>query len=264
MKKTLLVRGPSKKFSHTEEKPLDFSEPRDDEVVDVDIEKMRDQWAAYVKVFADRGWDVIELESKADNPRELFIEDSVAVYHTVALMGRSEIWQDEAKTDDVKSTLEDLGFAVASVKPPGTMCGGDVLQHGSVAHVGRGTRTNAEGVGVIRRLLQPLGVKVVAVPLSGVPYMKCAATSLPDGTAIGRDENLFDVRVFDRFIQAPEAAGASVVLLNPTDLIVSASAPGTAALLQNLGFRVTVLDISEMEKMDGCLSSLSVRLRDQL
>jgi dimethylargininase len=43
---------------------------------------------------------------------------------------------------------------------------------GSTFYVGRGGRTNAEGIKQLRSMLQPLGVTVVAVPLTKVLHLK--------------------------------------------------------------------------------------------
>jgi len=42
---------------------------------------------------------------------------------------------------------------------------------------------------------------------------------------------------------------------------MAASAPQSAALIESLGYRVVVVDISEFEKLEGCVTCLSVRVR---
>ena len=43
---------------------------------------------------------------------------------------------------------------------------------------------------------------------------------------------------------------------------MSAAAPKTAAMLAGFGYRVVTVDISEFEKLEGCVTCLSVRVRD--
>jgi dimethylargininase len=43
-------------------------------------------------------------------------------------------------------------------------------------------------------------------------------------------------------------------------VLIAASAPRTAHILDNLGFTPVVADISEFEKLDGCVTCLSVLL----
>ncbi|GAA2302234.1 hypothetical protein GCM10010431_21820 [Streptomyces kunmingensis] len=59
----------------------------------------------------------------------------------------------------------------------------------------------------------------------------------------------------------PEEAGAHVVLLGGDRLLMAASAPRSAELFADLGYDPVVVDISEFEKLEGCVTCLSVRLR---
>ncbi len=42
---------------------------------------------------------------------------------------------------------------------------------------------------------------------------------------------------------------------------MSSSAPTTRALLEARGLRVVAVDVTEFEKLEGCVTCLSVRLR---
>lgn len=53
-----------------------------------------------------------------------------------------------------------------------------------------------------------------------------------------------------------------MVLLDGGKLLIAASAPKTAELLADLGHEPVVVDISEFEKLEGCVTCLSVRLRE--
>ena len=89
-----------------------------------------------------------------------------------------------------------------------------------------------------------------------------AVTALPDGTIIGRSDNLEDPLVFPDFLDVPEEHGTAVVDLGDGALLMSADAPQTAELLRARGFDVDVVEITEFEKLEGCVTCLSVRIRD--
>jgi len=57
-----------------------------------------------------------------------------------------------------------------------------------------------------------------------------------------------------------EEGGCHVVLLGGDRVLIAASAPRTAGLLDDLGFAPVVVDISEFEKLEGCVTCLSVLL----
>jgi dimethylargininase len=162
----------------------------------------------------------------------------------------------------VRETLRARGYALAPIAWPGTLDGGDVLQLGSTIYVGRGTRTNAEGIRQLRAIAAPLGRTVVAVPLPKVLHLKTAVTALPDGTVLGLGKGVAAVpsTVFPRFLAVPEAAGAHVVVLADDTVLIAASAPETAKLLTDLGYRTVVVDISEFEKLEGSVTCLSILL----
>jgi dimethylargininase len=42
---------------------------------------------------------------------------------------------------------------------------------------------------------------------------------------------------------------------------MSSAAPKSAELFRELGYRVITVDISEFEKLEGCVTCLSVRMR---
>jgi dimethylargininase len=127
--------------------------------------------------------------------------------------------------------------------------------------VGRGGRTNGEGIRQLRAALSPLGVRVVAVPLTKVLHLKSAVTALPDGTVIGWPPAVDDPGFFPHFLAMPEESGAHVVVLDDERLLMAADAPRSARMLSDLGYRPVQVDISEFEKLEGCVTCLSVRLR---
>jgi dimethylargininase len=57
------------------------------------------------------------------------------------------------------------------------------------------------------------------------------------------------------------SGGAHVVLLGGNRLLMAASAPRSAQLFAGLGYEPIVVDISEYDKLEGCVTCLSVRLR---
>jgi dimethylargininase len=157
--------------------------------------------------------------------------------------------------------MRQLGLSIEQITLPGTLDGGDVLTVGTTVYVGRGGRTNAEGIRQLRVIAARLGFTVVAVPVSKVLHLKSAVTALPDGTVIGYAKLVDDASMFDRFLPVPEAAGSHVVVLSADTVLMAASAPRSAELIRELGYTVITVDISEFEKLEGCVTCLSVLVR---
>lgn len=92
-------------------------------------------------------------------------------------------------------------------------------------------------------------------------HLKSAVTALPDGTVVGFDPLVDDPAAFPAYLPVPEEPGAHVVLLDGETVLMSTAAPRTRALYEERGLRVVAVDISEYEKLEGCVTCLSVRLR---
>lgn len=232
------------------------------EKVPVDFTKALQQWENYVSALNDAGWQTIEVPAAEDCPDAVFVEDSVVVYKNVAISTRPGAPTRRGEVAGTRQVLSDLRFSLGDIREPETLEGGDVLKVGNTIYVGRGDRTNAAGVAALRAALSPLGAKVVAVPVTKVLHLKTAVTALPDGTIIGYPDFVDDISVFPNFTPVPEPHGTAVVCLGNDHLLMSASAPETAEMWRSRGYKVTCVDISEFEKLEGCVTCLSVRLRD--
>ena len=227
----------------------------------VDVGLAIEQWEGYVDAMAASGWDLLEVPPADDCPDAVFVEDTVVMYRGVAVLTRPGADARKPEVEAVAKVVEGLDCPVVRIHGPGTLDGGDVLKVGSTVYVGRGGRTNGEGIRQLRHALEPLGATVVAVPVTKVLHLKSAVTALPDGTVIGYPPLVDDPHAYERFLAVPEESGAHVVLLGGDKLLMAADAPRSADLFADLGYQPVVVDIGEFEKLEGCVTCLSVRLR---
>ncbi|QTZ91159.1 dimethylargininase [Streptomyces auratus] len=220
------------------------------------------QWETYVQVLRDHGWQTTEVAPADDCPDAVFVEDTLVMFRNVALLARPGAGPRRPEVPAARGAAEALGCSVNEIRAPGTLDGGDVLKVGDTVYVGRGGRTNGEGIRQLRAAFEPLGARVVAVPVSRVLHLKSAVTALPDGTVIGYPPLVDDPALFPRFLPVPEESGAHVVLLGGGRLLMAAGAPKSAELFTDLGYQPVLVDIGEFEKLEGCVTCLSVRLRE--
>jgi dimethylargininase len=234
--------------------------------VPVDASLARRQWQDYVSALAAAGWQPIEVPPVDDCPDAVFVEDTMVVYADLAVIARSGAPSRRAETAHARTTVTAAGYRIQHITDPGTLDGGDVLKVGATIYVGLTERTNAAAVDQLDGFLSPLGATVVPVPTTKVLHLKSAVTALPDGRVIGYPPLVDDPAAFEEFLPVPEEAGAHVVLLGPDrdgveQLLMAADAPRTAEQFTELGYRPVPVDISEFEKLEGCVTCLSVRLR---
>jgi dimethylargininase len=227
----------------------------------VDVELADTQWDNYVAALETAGWATELVEPRDDLADSVFVEDSVVILGGVAVITSPGAETRQEETIATEATVRQLGLPVDRILLPGTLDGGDVLKVGKTVYVGLGGRTNGEGIRQFRAIAKPLGFTVVAVPVTKALHLKTAVTALPDGTVIGYLPLVDNTSIFDRFLPVPEAEGTAVVILDDDTLLMSAAAPKSAELFRGLGYRVITVDISEFEKLEGCVTCLSVRIR---
>ena len=227
----------------------------------VDGELALRQWQGYDDALRSEGWETVEVSPADDCPDAVFVEDTVVVHGDLAVVTRPGADRRRPETAGTEETLAALGYRIARIEAPGTLDGGDVLRHSRTMWVGLGGRTNEAGAEQLAALLAPLGVQVVGVPVSRVLHLKSGVTALPDGTVIGFEPLVDDPAVWPSFLAVPEAEGSHVVLLDGGTVLMSTSAPATRSLLEARGLRVVAVDVTEFEKLEGCVTCLSVRLR---
>ena len=181
-----------------------------------------------------------------------------------AVSRRGEVVTTEAA---VAALPADRRLEVTRIAQPGHLDGGDVLKIGRIAYVGLSARTDEAGVAQLSALLEPRGWRVVAVPVTKVLHLKSGVTALPDGTVVGFPPLVDDAGAYATFLAVPEEHGTAVVDLGVSSdgtgraVIMSADAPRTAELYAARGLEVVTVPITEFEKLEGCVTCLSVRIR---
>ena len=250
----LLVRRPSPALDSGELTHLDR--------VPVDPALALVQWQSYVEVFRTRGWDVVEVDAAHAHPDGVFIEDALIVFGDLVVVCRAGAPSRRGEAATARAAAGSLGLEVVDVVAPGTIDGGDVLKVGRTVYVGASGRTNAAGIGQLRDLLEPRGWEVREVPVTKVLHLKSGVTALPDGTVVGYEPLVDDPGLFPAFLGVPEPHGTAVVVLGEHAVLMSADAPRTAELFQARGLTVLTAPVTEFEKLEGCVTCLSVRVRD--
>ena len=252
--KLALVRPPSPRLAEGIVTHIDRST--------VDVPLAMQQWAAYVNALHDHGWTTTEVPAAPDCPDSAFVEDTMVVFRDLAVLARPGADERKPEVSAAAAAVRAHGYRTVAIETPGTLDGGDVLKVGTTIYVGCGGRTNDEGIAQLAAAFEPLGATVVTAPLSKVLHLKSAITALPDGTIIGWEPALDDPSLFPNFLAMPEESGAHVVLLDDQHVLMSSDAPRSADLIRARGYTPVIVDISEYIKLEGCVTCLSVRLRE--
>jgi dimethylargininase len=227
----------------------------------VDAGSAAAQHAAYREALASAGWDVREVEPADALPDAAFVEDVAVALDGRVVLTRPGHPSRRAEVESVAAALATLGVPAVPLPGPGTLDGGDVLPVGQRLFVGRSTRTDDAGIAALAALAAEHGIETTPVPVHGCLHLKTGATALPDGTVVAV-AGWVDTDAFAPLpvLEAPEPAGANVLVLGPSRVAVAASAPRMAAMLRERGLDVDVLDIAQFEAVEAGLTCLSVLL----
>jgi len=159
--KRVLVRRPDEAFGDADPEHWHYT-------AKPDLAGARDEHDALIATLRHSGCEVLFHEAPLpDHADAIFTHDPVIVTDSGAIvlgMGKAQRRGEEAA---IAATLESLGVPIlATLEGEATAEGGDLLwlDHDTLA-VGRGYRTNAEGLRQLTAALRPLGAKTVEVQL---------------------------------------------------------------------------------------------------
>jgi dimethylargininase len=223
-----------------------------------DHPKLLQQHAAYVQTLQDLGLTITHLDSLEGHPDAYFVEDAALMFPELAIVTRpgapARLAEAEALSATI-ATFRPLVFLTA----PATLDGGDVLVVGKTVFVGLSERTNAEGAAQLKELLAPHGCTVNAVPVPAGLHLKSSVTWAGADVLVLTQSLREHFLAFEQVVvPSEESYAANVLWLNGT-LLMPRGFPRTQALLERLGLPLRILDQSEVQKMDGALTCMSLR-----
>ncbi len=218
------------------------------------------QHAAYVMTLQDLGLTVLTLDALPTHPDAYFVEDTAVITPEVAVianMGAPARQGEEQAMAPVLAHYRELTY----IDHPGTFDGGDVLVVGKHCMIGLSERTNALGAQQLGETLARYGYRWDAIPVGAGLHFKSSVNY------VGRNTLLID----QAFVEHPAFAGYDKLLIDPAEvyaantllinehLLMPAGFPNTKQQLAPLGYPIIELETSEMRKMDGGLTCLSLR-----
>jgi dimethylargininase len=227
----------------------------------IDLERAIAQHAAYADLLRALGLEVLELPADPAFPDCCFVEDTAVVLDGVALLTRPGAASRRGEVPVIEAALARYR-PIERTAAPATLEGGDVLRVGHTLFVGRSARTNDAGIARLAAVAEPLGYRVVPVPVTGCLHLKSAVTALDQervlvnrawlDTAPLAGLELVDV--------APEEPGAANVLRVAGLVIAHPGFPRTLDRVSALGYAVRRLDVSEFLKAEAALTCKSLLL----
>ena len=227
-----------------------------------EYDKALKQHGQYVELLIRLGLKVEVLAPVAEFPDAHFVEDTAVVFPELALIMRPGAPSRRGEAGLMVPVLANYR-KVVRIDPPGILDGGDVLTIGKNIFVGLTDRTNRAGFDQLSEILKPLNYNCQAIPVTAGLHLKSSVNYIGNDTILVTQE-LAGNRVWEgyrKIIVDPEETYAANTLWVNDNLLVPAGFPGTTAMIKTLGLPVHELEMTEMQKMDGGLTCLSLRFQ---
>jgi dimethylargininase len=233
------------------------------------LAKAEQQHRDYQRLLEKCGARVITLPAEPTLPDSIFVEDPAIVLDELAVILPLGTETRRAEALSIEYALSKFR-KLARVELPGTAEGGDILRVGRRVFAGLSSRTNAEGIRQLGAILAPYGYEVISVEVTGCLHLKSAVTYIGRKPASGSQANSatllanrawFDTKPFTGCewidVDPDEAHAANALAIHDT-VIFPASFPRTRERIEQRGFLVTPLDISELQKAESGLTCSSL------
>lgn len=225
----------------------------------IDVARAESQHAGYESALRTAGAEVVRIPAEPTLPDAVFVEDTAIVLDEIAIMARPGAVSRRPEVASVAAALRQYR-KLATLEPPVTLDGGDVLVAGHTIFVGLSSRTNRAAVDRLEELVNPLGYEVRPVGVRGALHLKSAVTLVAPGRV------LLNAAWVDRVefrglevctVDSAEPGGANALLVNGR-VIYPSHYPRTAARLESEGLEVIPVEVGELAKAEGGVSCCSL------
>ena len=247
-----IARKPAKNFAQGLTTTVSAKPPQ--------YESLLNQHGAYIEALKFCGLEVTLLDPLPDYPDAYFVEDTAVVTSDVAVITHPGAQARRGEAESMAPVL--AGFhKTERILAPGTVDGGDVLQVNDHFFVGLSERTNKEGAGQLGRILESCGNTWATVEVGAGLHFKSSVNYVGKNTLLVTPDfaECEQLSGYDKIVVPKAEAYAANTLLVNEHLLIPAGFPLTRQKLEILGFDIIELETSEVGKMDGGLTCMSIR-----
>jgi len=239
----------------------------------LDIAKAQAQHDDMARAYENLGVEVFYVKPEEPaTPNQMFVADLMAATPEGIIVARPASTVRAGEERWVARRLADIGAPIVkAVRGTGTFEGADLIWlRPDVAIIGRGLRTNDEGLAQVTGVLTEMGVEVIQVDQ---PY----GTMHLMGSLRFADKDLglaYPNRLAHRAVEAMKRCGIEVafvprsdelrngsafnfVCIGPRAILMPAGNPQTQAYLESLDIKCHTVDVSELRKAAGAVGCLT-------
>lgn len=226
-----------------------------------DYQKALVQHADYIEALKECGLRVTVLPADENFPDSTFVEDVALITPHCAILTHPGAPTRTLETQSMRTVIGEFYAQIETVEAPGNVEAGDIMMVGDHFYVGLSERTNQKGAEQIIAILERYGMRGSVVELTEVLHLKTGLGYLENNNLLACGEFLGKPE-FQQYnllqVDSDEAYAANSVWINEV-VLTPRGYPKTRSLIENAGYQVREVEVSEFRKLDGGLSCLSLR-----
>ncbi|GAB4187974.1 MAG: arginine deiminase family protein [Calditrichia bacterium] len=225
----------------------------------IDINLLKFQHATYLSTLQSLNIQLEVLPALEKYPDSYFVEDTAIILPELIILTNPGAQERRGEVIHMAPILNKYR-SCKSIIAPGTLDGGDIIVAEKKIFAGESNRTNKEGIAQLQKHVQPLGYEVFTIPVKEGLHLKSGANYLGDHIFISTPALSDFFSEYTVILTEPnEEYSANCLHINGT-LLFPEGYPKTAEKCIKEGFRLQLLDVSEIRKMDGGLTCMSLRI----
>ncbi len=225
-----------------------------------DFDLILRQHQSYVEILKSLGLEVLTLPALDGFPDAYFVEDAAIVVPELAIITNPGVQARKGEVDTIETALKAFRKTIR-INAPATIDGGDILLIDKHLFIGISERTNDAGADSMIEILKPYGYTFDKVPVKEGLHFKSSVNYVGKNTLL-ISEIFAELPFFTNYnqlvIEKDEEYACNTLLINST-LITPTGYPKTRKKLETLGLPIIETDTSELRKMDGGLTCMSLR-----
>ena len=226
--------------------------------------KALQQHERYCEALKSCGLSLLGLPADAQYPDSTFVEDTAILTERCAVVARPGADSRRGEVQSIQAVLPQFFTEIQMIKSPGQVDGGDICEAGEHFFIGLSRRTNEEGAQQLAEILWSYRYTSEFVDvrnINSILHLKSGLSYIGQNRLVVIDEvrKQSDFKGYELIkVDKSEEYAANCVEIN-NKLLVAAGCPSLARRLEELGYELIELEMSEFRKMDGGLSCLSLR-----
>ena len=225
----------------------------------INVKLAQEQHKLYCDTLKQSGLTLIRVDSDDRFPDCCFVEDAAIVIEDKAIISYMGIKSRLGEEIEVRKTLSNY-MKTCGIEPPASIEGGDVLRINEKIYIGLSGRTNQFAIQQVKTFISDYEYRVIPVEIDKILHLKSACTYIGNDYVV-LVPGYFDDNVFSEYkkiiIPEKEAYSANCLSINGK-VLISKGYPHTKKLIENEGFEILEIEMSEFRKGGGSLTCLSI------